>query len=87
MSVKKIFIVLITVVVCIVLGAFVLNIVMPNTVAQVVNSVEDGIYNATGLSFNFNGDDKAGGDGGTTNVIDSSSNKATTGVGVEGFGD
>lgn len=87
MSVKKIFIVLITVVVCIVLGAFVLNIVMPNTVAQVVNSVEDGIHSATGLSFDFNGDGKAGGDGGTTTVIDSSGNKATTGVGVEGFGD
>lgn len=61
MNVKKIFIILITVVVCVLLGAIVLNMVMPNLVSQLSNQIETQIYNATGLSFNFNGDSKAGG--------------------------
>lgn len=61
MGVKKVFIILITVVVCVLLGAIVLNMVMPNLVSQLSNQIETQIYNATGLSFNFNGDSKAGG--------------------------
>lgn len=63
MDVKKIFITLITIVICVILGAFVINTLMPNVVNTVINAAEGQIYNATGLSFDFNGD----GDGGTAN--------------------
>jgi len=87
MSVKKIFIILVTIVVCIILGAFVLNVIMPNTVAAVVNAVEDSIYSATGLSLDVNGDGRGGGKLGTTyggNVTDDD-NSATGGAGVTGY--
>lgn len=54
MDVKKIFIVLIGVVAVVILGAFVLNILMPNVVVQLVDAVEDLIFSATGMSFDFN---------------------------------
>ena len=60
MGVRKIFIVLITVVVCVILGAFVLNVLMPNMVATLINAVEGTIYSATGMSFDFNGDGQHG---------------------------
>lgn len=60
MSVKKIFVILITVVVCVIIGAFIINILMPNAVASLINAAEDQIYNATGLSFDFNGDGTGG---------------------------
>ncbi len=59
MDVKKIFIMLITIVACVILGAFVLNVLMPNVVTTVVNSVENMIYNASGLKLDFNGDGTA----------------------------
>lgn len=61
MSVKKIFITLITIVACVMIGALVLNVLLPNAAVTLVNSAEDMIYNATGMSFNFNGDSHAGG--------------------------
>lgn len=64
MDVKKIFITLITIVICVILGAFVINTLMPNVVNTVINAAEGQIYNATGLSFDFNGD----GAGGTQNA-------------------
>lgn len=84
MGVRKIFIILITIVACVVLGAFVLNILMPNTTTALVNSVESMIFNATGMTFDFNGDGTAG-DGRSdfsndTGITDGGSDEVTTGV-------
>lgn len=62
MSVKKIFITLITVVACVIIGAFVLNVLMPNVTTTLINSVEDQIFRATSLEFDFNNDGKIGSD-------------------------
>ena len=56
MSVAKIFKVLIIVVACVIIGALVLNVLLPNTTKSLVNAVENQVFNATGLSFDFNGD-------------------------------
>lgn len=56
MSVKKIFITLITVVACVMVGAFVLNVLMPNAITTGTNAVEDQLYKATGIKMDFNGD-------------------------------
>lgn len=56
MNVKKIFITLITVVACVILGAFVLNTLMPNVTTTLINTVEDQIFKATSLKFDFNND-------------------------------
>ena len=56
MSVRKIFIVLITIVICVILGAFVLNVIMPNTVSALIDAVESTIYNSTGMQFDLNKD-------------------------------
>lgn len=56
MSVKKIFTVLITVVACVMIGAFVLNVLMPNFIRTAVNLVEQQLHNATGLTLDLNGD-------------------------------
>lgn len=60
MNVKKIFITLITVVACVILGAFVLNTLMPNVTTTLINAVEDQIFKATNLKFDFNNDNDAG---------------------------
>lgn len=56
MKVSGIFKTLIVIVACVVLGAFALNIIMPNAAKALVNATEGMIYNATGMSFDFNGD-------------------------------
>lgn len=56
MNVKKIFAILITVVVMIILGALVINVVVPNGFAGVCNAIEGGIKQATGIEIDFNGD-------------------------------
>lgn len=58
--VKKIFILLITMVALVAIGALVLNVLLPNVATQMVNSVEGMIYNATSMSFDFNGDSVKG---------------------------
>lgn len=63
MSVKKIFIILITVVACVMIGALLLNVLMPNIMTSVVDSCENMLYNATGMSMDFNGNGKVGGKG------------------------
>lgn len=60
MKVSKIFVILITVVVCVIVGAFVINILMPNTVTSVVDTVENQIQHATGISLDLNGNGTAG---------------------------
>ena len=62
MSVKKIFITLIVVVACVMLGALLLNVLMPNVTRSVVNAIEDTIFSATGMQFDFNGDATVGGE-------------------------
>ena len=63
MSVKKIFIILITVVACVMIGALLLNVLMPNVMTSVVDSVENMVYNATGMKMDFNGNKAGAGSG------------------------
>jgi len=58
----KIFTLLIAIVVCVVAGAFLINILMPNAMQSMVSAVESGIYSATNLSLDLNGDNKYGKD-------------------------
>lgn len=60
MKVQGIFKLLVTVVACIVIGAMVLNIFLPNVTTQLSGVVEDSIYKATGMGFDFNGDGNTG---------------------------
>lgn len=39
-----------------ILGAFLINILLPNVTQQVTNAAEQSLFNATGMSFDFNGD-------------------------------
>lgn len=61
-SVKKIFTVLIVMVACVVVGALVLNVLLPNVSSTLVDALEQMVYNATGMSFNWNGNDTKPGD-------------------------
>lgn len=84
MSVQKIFITLVIVVACVGIGALVLNIVLPNATATVINAVEGQIENATGLTFDFNGDGQGAAEnsdytGGNT-AAESASDVTTGGV-------
>ena len=84
MSVSKIFITLIIIVACVAIGALVLNILLPNVTTTLVDAVENMIYQATKLSFDFNGN--GGGQDGTDFSGPSNGNAAdTTTVGVTGF--
>lgn len=86
MSVKKIFILLITIVACVMLGALVLNVLMPNVMTTLVDSVENMIYNATGMSMDFNGNGKVGGKGKATTQYKVGDNEgAGKGDKVDGF--
>ena len=60
MSVAKIFKILIIIVACVIVGALVLNVLLPNTTTSIVNAVEGQIYNATGMTFDLNGDGTTG---------------------------
>lgn len=66
MSVSKIFKILIVIVACVIIGALVLNVFLPNVVTSLSNAVEGSIYNATGMSFDLNGDGTAGSSTGGT---------------------
>lgn len=59
-GVRKIITVLIVMVVCVVVGALVINVIAPNAVRAVVGGVEAGIHSATGLNVDLNGDGTAG---------------------------
>lgn len=89
MKVSKIFVILITVVVCVIVGAFVINILMPNTVTSVVDTVENQIQHATGISLDLNGNGAAGATGNTIGTMKSSStdksNSANNSKTVDGF--
>jgi predicted PurR-regulated permease PerM len=91
MKVSKIFVVLITVVVCVIIGAFVINILMPNTVTSVVDTVENQIQHATGISLDLNGNGVAGASGNnianmkSSNEDKSNSNSTSSSKTVDGF--
>jgi hypothetical protein len=86
MGVRKIFIVLITIVACIIIGALVLNTLLPNVSASLVNSLEDTVFKATKMSFDWNNDGKKGGTNTTNDYTGYSTDKSTTTkAGVEGF--
>ena len=86
MSVQKIFMTLIIVVACVILGAFVLNALLPNVIAGLSNSAESMLKNATGMSFDINGDGQVG----TTGAKDANKGTKTDsseGSNVSGYGD
>ena len=72
MSVKKIFVILITIVACVIIGALVLNIILPNTATSLVNATEDQIFKASGLTFDLNGDGDSGSNDDTYDAAESS---------------
>lgn len=59
-NVKKIFMVLVTIVICVLLGAFAINVLLPNGTSTIINATEDMIYKATGMGFDFNNDGNMG---------------------------
>lgn len=69
-SVKKIFTVLIVMVACVVVGALVLNVLLPNVSSSLVDALETMVFNATGMKFDWNGNDHTGG----TNTVDFTGN-------------
>lgn len=87
MGVKKIFILLITIVACVSIGAFVLNILLPNVTETLVDATEKMVYNATGMDFDWNGNGKSGGTHGTTfdGDLDETNDPAQAGGNVDGF--
>ena len=85
MGVKKIFVVLITIVACVIIGAFTLNILLPNVTTSIVDATEDMVHNATGMSFDWNGNGNDGVTDGTGNAISNTTDKTNTGAGVTGF--
>lgn len=64
MSIQKIFMTLVIVIACLVIGALVLNVLLPNATTQLVNAFENAIFSGTGMKFDLNGDGKSGEDGG-----------------------
>ena len=83
MTVAKIFKILIIVVACVIIGALVLNVLLPNTTGALVDAVEDNIYKGTGMKFDLNGNANAGNNNATNdystgayvnNSVDQSSN-------------
>lgn len=56
MGAAKIFKVLGTIVGCVVVAAWVLNLILPNVLTTMCNTFEGMIYNMSGISVDFNGD-------------------------------
>ena len=86
MGVGKIFKVLIVIVVCVIIGAMVINSIVPNATAGIIDAIESMIHKATGLSFDFNGNGKSGGAG--TKEFHDTTDGGKTGdwkTNVEGF--
>ena len=92
-SVKKIFTVLIVMVACVVVGALVLNVLLPNVSSSLVDALEAMVYNATGMKFDWNGNSRAGDQGGrnfANGMLDEASQAGAKGNedgnGVNGLG-
>ena len=89
-SIKKIFMILGTMVCCVIGLAIVINVIFPKAMTQIVSTFEDMIYRGTGFKFDFNGDGKIGGDTtGMDYTNDGIDKKAEDemGEGVEGWGE
>lgn len=85
MNVKKIFITLVIIVACVMIGALILNVLLPNVTTSLINATEDMIHSATGMSFDFNGDGNTGADDNVDDMNDQSDEIGDDGAGVEGF--
>lgn len=90
-SVKKIFTVLIVMVACVMIGALVLNILLPNVATSIIDALEQMVYNATGMQFDWNGNGSGGTSGGGVDFQEGMNSDDTgTNVGqseqVEGLG-
>ena len=90
MSVKKIFMTLITIVCCVIVGALILNVLLPNVTNSLIFAAEDMVRNATGMSFDFNGDGTTGTGAGSDGNFTGMDSAVTDGgviesTGVEGF--
>lgn len=91
-SVKKIFTVLIVMVACVMIGALVLNILLPNVSTSIVDALEQMVFNATGMKFDWNGNGAGGESGGGTDFQsgmaddDTGTNAGNAGQQVEGLG-
>ena len=86
MSVSKIFKILIVIVACVIVGALILNVFLPNVVTSLSNAVEGSIFNATGMSFDLNGDGTGGRATGTsiqTGTVDGAGATTNTANGNE----
>lgn len=76
-SVKKIFTVLIVMVACVVVGALVLNVLLPNVSSTLVDALEQMVYNATGMKFDWNGNEKEPGDANRVDFTDNNISEKT----------
>lgn len=91
MSVGKIFKILIIVVACVIVGALVLNVLLPNATQGMVDAVENTIFNATGIRLDLNGNGVnenqmgAGNNYGGDNTVQGSNNDERQSAGVNGF--
>lgn len=88
MNVKKIFIILITIVALVVIGSLVLNVLLPNTATAIVDTLEDQVYNATKIDLDLNGNGNSGKTkGNAQNAKDKNgaAGSSGSGVGVNGF--
>lgn len=87
MSVKKIFVTLITIVACVIIGALVLNVLLPNVSTTLVNYLEEMIYKATGAQFDFNNDGAVGQNAGANKygASQTGGQNADQNAGVDGF--
>ncbi len=85
MDVKKIFILLITVVACVIIGALVLNVLLPNGTTAIIDATEQQLANGTGMSFDFNGNGQAGEAGTGNQDYSDSEGKIADSDGAEGI--
>ena len=87
-SVKKIFTVLIVAVGCVLVGAFILNTLLPNTAKVMVDSIENLIFKATGISLDINNNGVAGSNtmpSSGDKTVEDEMNDGNSGNVIEGF--
>lgn len=80
--VKTVFKTIGTVIICIFILAFGINVLCPNLITQVVGKVEQGIKAGTGAEIDLNGDGTAGSVGATNSTA---SDDAITVAGSDGW--
>lgn len=85
-TVKKVFMTLVTIVACVIIGALVLNTLLPNVATSMVDATENMLYKATGISMDWNGNGKFGSDSVTDNKFTPGvTQSAAPAAGVDGF--